>query len=51
MNLFLASVPTLNPLKTPGNQKASDVFRGCKMRTMAQNGLIKLTYNTTMRTC
>ena len=48
---FLASVGILNPLKIPGNQKASGVFRGYKMRTMARNGLIKLIYNTKMRTC
>ena len=38
---FLASVPILYPLKTPGNQKPSGVFREYKMRVMAQNGLIK----------
>ena len=41
INPFLASVPILYPLKTPGNQKASGVFREYKMRVMAQNGLIK----------
>ena len=41
INPFLASVPILHPLKTPGNQKASGVFREYKMRVMAQNGLIK----------
>ena len=38
---FLASVPVLYPLKRPGNQKASGVFRGYKIRAMARNGLIK----------
>ena len=41
INPFLVSVLILYPLKTPGNQKASNVFRGYKMRTMARNGLIK----------
>ena len=30
IDLFLASVPILNTLKMPGNQKASGVFRGIK---------------------
>ena len=41
INPFLASVPILYPLKTPGNQKVSGVFREYKMRVMAQNGVIK----------
>ena len=41
INPFLASVPILCPLKTPGKQKASGVFREYKMRRMAQNGLMK----------
>ena len=41
INSFLVSVPILFPLKKPGNQKASGVFREYKMRVMAQNGLIK----------
>ena len=41
INPFLVNVSILYPLKTPGNQKASVVFRGYKMATMARNGLIK----------
>ena len=41
INSFLASIPILYPLKTPGNQKASGVFREYKMRVMAQNDFIK----------
>ena len=41
INPFLASVPILYPLKTPGTQKASGDFRKYKMRVMAQNDLIK----------
>ena len=48
---YLASVPILYPLKTPANQKTSGVVRGYKMRTMTQNGLLKFTYNTKIRTC
>ena len=35
---FLASVPILNSFKILGNQKASGVFSGYKMRSMAPNG-------------
>ena len=41
MNPFLVNVPILYPLETPGNQKASSVFRGYKMGIMARKGLIK----------
>ena len=41
INPFLTSVPILYPLKTPGNKKASGVFREYKMRVMAQNIFIK----------
>ena len=47
---FLASVPILYPLKTPGNQKGSGVFREYKMRVMAQNGSVKFIMQK-MRTC
>ena len=40
VNPFLANVPILYPLKTPENQRFSDVFRGYKMGTLARNGLI-----------
>ena len=38
---FLADVPILYLLETPGNQKASSVFKGYKMRIMARNNLVK----------
>ena len=37
---FLANVPTLYPLETPGNQTVSSIFRGYKMGIMARNYLI-----------
>ena len=37
-----ANVTILYPLKRPGNQKFSGVFRGYKMETLARNGLKKL---------
>ena len=37
INPFLANVPVLYPLKTPGNQKLSCIFRGYKMGTLARN--------------
>ena len=40
---FLANVPILYPLEKPENQKASSVFRGCKMGIMARKGFIKFT--------
>ena len=33
--------PFLYPLKTPGNQKASSVFRGYNIGIMTKKGLIK----------
>ena len=43
VNSFQANVPILYPLKTPEN-RFSGVFKGCKMGTLARNGL-KLTYS------
>ena len=37
---FLAVAPILYPLKTPGNQRYFDVFRRCKMETLARNELL-----------
>ena len=42
VNPFLANATLLYPLKTPENLSFSGVFRGYKMRTLARNGLIKL---------
>ena len=39
---FPASVPILNPLKTPDNQRFSWVFRKYKMGALARNKLRKL---------
>ena len=47
LNPFLANAPISYPLKTPGNQRSSAVFRGgreeggggLKMETLARNGL------------
>ena len=36
---FVTNVPILYPLKTPENLSFSGAFRGCKMRTLARNGL------------
>ena len=36
---FLADVPILYPLKTPENQKVSNVFRGYKIGILSRNGL------------
>ena len=36
---FLTNVPISYPLKTPGKQRFSDVFRGYKMGTLARYGL------------
>ena len=41
INPFLANAPILYPLKTPENQRFSDVFRGYKLGTLATNGLIQ----------
>ena len=41
INPFLANVPILHPLKTPENERFSDVFRGYKLGTLATNGLIQ----------
>ena len=38
VNLFLANVPILYPLKTPENIRFSGVFRRYKMETLARNG-------------
>ena len=38
---FLTNEPILFPLKTPENQKSSNVFRRYKMGTMVRDGLIK----------
>ena len=40
LNPFLINAPILYPLKTPENQRFSDVFRGYKIGTLARNGLI-----------
>ena len=40
VNPFPASVPVLYPLKTLENLWFSGVFRGCKIGTLAGNGLI-----------
>ena len=37
--LLLANVPILYPLKTSENLWFSGVFRWCKMKTLAKNGL------------
>ena len=49
LNPFLANVPISYPLKSPGNQRSSAVFRGggggggvVKMGTLARNGLNNL---------
>ena len=39
INPFLANVPILHPLKTPENRRFAGVFSGCKMGTLARNGL------------
>ena len=39
LNLFLANVPILYPLKTPENQIFSGVFKGYRMGTFARDGL------------
>ena len=39
INLFLANVPILYPVKTPENFWFSGVFMGYKMGTLARNGL------------
>ena len=39
-NRFLVNVSILYSLKTPENQGFSGVFRGCKMGTLAGNGLM-----------
>ena len=36
----MANVPIFYPLQTPENQRFSVVFRGCKMGTLARNGLV-----------
>ena len=44
INPFLANVSILHPLKTPENERfsdVSDVFRGYKLGTLAINGLIQ----------
>ena len=41
INPFLANAPILYPLKTPENERFSDVFRGYKLGTLAANGLIQ----------
>ena len=41
INPFLANAPILYPLKTPENERFSDVFRGYKLGTLATNGLIQ----------
>ena len=41
INPFLANVPILYSLKTPENQRISDVFKGYKIGTLARYGLIK----------
>ena len=43
INPFLAKAPILYSLKTPENQRFSGVFRGHKMKTLAKNGLMKVT--------
>ena len=43
LNPFLANVPILYPLKIIESQRFSGVFKGCKIRTLARNGL-KITY-------
>ena len=45
-NLFLEThfwpmIPFLYPLKTPGNQRFSGVFRRYTMKILAKNGLIQ----------
>ena len=41
LNPFLANVPILYPLKTPENQRFSDIFTGYKMGTLARNELMQ----------
>ena len=40
INPFLANAPILYLLETHENQRYSGVSRGCKMETLARNGLI-----------
>ena len=42
VNMLLPSVPFLYPLKTSGNLRFSDVFRGYKKGTLGTNGLMIL---------
>ena len=39
INLFLANVPILHPLKTPENLWFFGVFKGYKIGTLVRNGL------------
>ena len=39
LNVFLANVTILHPLKTPESQRFSGVFRGYKMVTLARKKL------------
>ena len=41
INTFKANVPFLNPLKTSGNQRFSDIFRVYRNGTSGGNGLIR----------
>ena len=41
---FWPMFPFYTPLKTPENQRFPGVFRGCKMATLARNGLIMEQY-------
>ena len=41
LNPFLANVPILYPLKTPENQRFSDIFTGYKLGTLARNELMQ----------
>ena len=48
---FLAKVAILHPLKTPGNQRFSGVFRGYKIGTLAGNELIYFCDRTFINCC
>ena len=39
LNTYATNVPLLNPFKKSENQRFSAVFRGCRSRTLVENGL------------
>ena len=39
LNTYATNVPLLNPFKKSENRRFSAVFRGCRSRTLVENGL------------